>query len=89
MLQFPETTEALFSLKLGAKDFWIAIDGGGYEGEFDKDTSLQKCSKYQDLIQNLHDNGCNVTIWYHKSFNHAVKKDYYTKVLVVTLNTNK
>lgn len=89
MEQFPETKEALLWLHSGVEDFWIAIDGGGCEGEFDKDYSLEGCLNHQDLICNLQDNGCKVRVWYHRAFNTKTQKDSYTKVLVVTLGIVK
>lgn len=76
--------EVLWSLQTGCKDHWLAIQGGGYDGEFSPDYSLDNCIE-QDLIKELIDNGCEVVVRYHASYESKIQKIYMTKILVVTL----
>ena len=42
----------LWSLETGCESVWLAIEGGGYDGEFSPDYSLDNCIE-KDLIQEL------------------------------------
>ena len=76
--------QALWSLKTGCESVWLAIQGGGYDGEFSPDYSLDSCIE-QDLIKELIWNNCEVVVRYTASYEKSLDKIYMTKILVVRL----
>ena len=74
----------LWSLETGCESVWLAIQGGGYDGEFEPDYSLDSCIE-QDLIKELICNDCEVMVRYTASYEKILDKIYMTKILVVCL----
>lgn len=76
--------EVIWSLETGCESVWLAIEGGGYDGEFSPDYSLYGCIE-QDLIKELMWHGCEVMVRYHASYERSLDKIYMTKILVVRM----
>ena len=72
----------LWSLETGCESVWLAIEGGGYDGEFSPDYSLDNCIE-KDLIQELMHHGCEVCVRYTASYEKSLDKIYMTKILVI------